>query len=69
MLSVSGSTCRCEQLLSLLNNVKSRARSRLSEKYMTIAVAEIKLDTERLLKREQCTVSQKQLILVKKTTG
>jgi hypothetical protein len=61
MSSVFGSNWRCEQLSSLMKNVKSRTRTRLADEHlegcMRIATTEIKPDIERLLKQKQCQMS------------
>jgi hypothetical protein len=55
MSSVFGSNCRCEQLFSLMENVKSRAKTRFTDEHLDgcvrIATTEIKPDIERLLKQ------------------
>jgi hypothetical protein len=61
MLSVFGSKYRCEQLLNLMKNVKSRTRTRLTDEcvegYVWIAATEIKSDIERFIKQMQCQSS------------
>jgi hypothetical protein len=58
MSSVFVSNYRCEQLFSLMNNVKSRTRTRLTDEHlegcMRIAMTQIKPDTDRLIKQKQC---------------
>jgi hypothetical protein len=60
MSSVFGNVC--EQMSSLMKNVKSRTRTRLTDEHlegcMRIATTEIKRDIERLLKHEQCQISR-----------
>jgi hypothetical protein len=56
MSSVFGSNYRCEQLFSLIKNVKSKTRTRLTDQHlqgcMRIATTEIKPDTEKLIKQK-----------------
>jgi hypothetical protein len=58
MPSVFGSYCQCEQLFSLMKNVKSRSGTCLTDEHsvgnMLITVAGIKPDVERSLKPKQC---------------
>jgi hypothetical protein len=60
MSSAFGSSYRCEQLYSLMKNVKSRIRTRLTDEHlegrMRIATTEIKHDTGKLLKQKQCQI-------------
>jgi hypothetical protein len=58
MSSVFGSNYRCEQLLSLMKNVKSRSMTRLIHEYVEgcMRIAEIKHDTKILLKQKQCQI-------------
>jgi hypothetical protein len=59
--SVFVSNCHCEQLLSLMKNVKSRIRMHLTDVHlegcMRIAVPEIEPDVERFLKQKQYQIS------------
>jgi hypothetical protein len=56
--SISDSNYRCEKVFGLINYVKSRTKTRLSNEHldrcMQIATTEIKRDIERLLKQNQC---------------
>jgi hypothetical protein len=59
MSSVSGSNYRCEQLFSLMKNVKSRSRTRLTDEHLEgrmLIATEINHDKEKLLKQEQCQI-------------
>jgi hypothetical protein len=60
MWLVSGTTCLCEQLYTLMKNVKSRTRMCLTDKHLEgciqIATKEIKPDIEKLLKQKQYQV-------------
>jgi hypothetical protein len=57
-----GITYRCEQLFSLMKNVKSRNRKRLTdehlERYMRKETTEMNPNIERLMKQEQCQIFQ-----------
>jgi hypothetical protein len=70
MSSVFDSKHLCEQLFSLMKNVKSRTRTRLTEEYlegcMRIATSEIEYDIERLLKQKQCQIFHSWLALLTK---
>jgi hypothetical protein len=61
MSSVSVSNYRCEQLFSLMKNVKSRTMTHLTDEHlegcMRIATAEVKPDIERTFKQKQCQIS------------
>jgi hypothetical protein len=61
MLSVFDSSYHCEQLYSLMKNVKSRTMKRLPDKHldrcMRIATTEIKSDIEGLFKQTQWQIS------------
>jgi hypothetical protein len=69
MPSASGCTYFCEQLCSLMKNIKSRTRIFLIYEHlegcMQIITTEIKLETERLLKQKQYRIITLMIAFIK----
>lgn len=61
MSSIFGSTYICEQFFSKMKNMKSKTRTRLTDRHLEetlrIATTQIKPDIETLIKQKQCQIS------------
>ena len=60
-ISLFGSTYSCEQLFSMMKNVKSKSRSLLTDNHLSgvlrIATSSTRADIDTLCKQKQCQIS------------